>query len=344
MANRKAVRVLFFPRSSFPETAWCVPLPKANQYRLDNILFGHPAPALGDVIEAREGHDGLVFKRVIKPIGRYTMIIEYPKQTRFQALTRHLRTLGVEAEGLDEGTLYLAVPERLEAREVFRLAQQKQRGLFCVQPRIGPRPPPKVKEPPRPPTLFDAADRGELEAIEGAKPAELKALDERGHSLLFIATREGRTELVNHLLARGASPNPTRRGEAAPLFAAVLRDRPREAKLLLEAGATLELARDPDGDSAVYVAALRESPRILKVLLAAKPAPTDVSHALVAAAGVGNLGICKLLLAAGADPEVKTRRGNSARSIAQKRKRREVLALFQRQARSSSSLELHRPG
>lgn len=328
MASRKPVRVMFFPRSSFPETAWCVPLAKANQYRLDNILFGHTAPALGDVIEARAGNDGLVFKKVIKATGRYTMILEYPKQTKFKALTRYLRTLGVESEGPDVGTLYLAVPRHLDARDVFRLAQRKAKGLFCLHPRIGPRPPPKVKEAPPTPTLFDAADRGDLAAIERATPAQLKELNDRGHSLLFVATREGRTEVVKHLLARGASPNPTRKGELAPLVAAVLRDRPREAKLLLEAGARVELAKDRDGDSAVFTAALRESPRILRVLLATKPGVTEVSQALVAAAAVGNVGLCKMLLKAGADPDVKTRRGNSARSIARQRKRREVLALF----------------
>jgi hypothetical protein len=178
------------------------------------------------------------------------------------------------------------------------------------------------------PTLFDAADRGDLAAIKRAKTSELGKLNEHGLSLLYIAVREGRIELVKELLKRGANPNPTRKGELAPLIATAMRDRPKEAKLLLAAGAKPELAKDRDGDPLLVLAAFREATKVLPVLLKTEPSVAVLSHALLEAAGVGNVKICKQLLKAGADPDLKTRKGNSARSIARAKKRREVLALF----------------
>jgi hypothetical protein len=322
----RPVKVHFFPRSDAPETGWCVPLPKKDHYRLDNILFLHPTPAFGDVIEAREGEDGLTFKRVVKKSGRFTMIFEYPR-SKFAALTKYLRALEVETEGMTDGTLYLAVPKRLSAKELFNLASRHFPGLVCIHPRIGPQPKPKPPAP-RVPTLFDAADRGDLAAIKRAKPSDLGKLDERGFSLLYIAAREGRTELVKEFLRRGVSPNPRKKGEVAPLIATAMRDRPKEAALLLAAGAKPDLAKDRDGDPLLVLAAFREATKVLPVLLKTGPSVAVLSHALLEAAGVGNVRICKSLLKAGADPDLKTRKGNSARSIAQAKKRREVLALF----------------
>ena len=144
----------------------------------------------------------------------------------------------------------------------------------------------------------------------------------------YIAVREGRTEVVKELLRRGANPNPLKKGEVAPLIATAMRNRPQEAKLLLAAGAKPELAKDRDGDPLLVLAAFRECPRVLTVLLETAPTVAVLSHALLEAAGVGNVKICKQLLKAGADPDLETRKGNSARSVARAKKRREVLALF----------------
>ncbi len=331
----RSVKVLFHARSAERESAWCAPAGKKDQYRLENILFLHPRPCLGDLVEAKEGEDGLVFKRVVTPSGRYTMIVDYPRRADFKVLVKFLRAKGVESEGLSgpgangtPGRLYLAVPRALAAKELFRLAAERVPGLMGVVPRLGPRPPPLVKVAAKPETLFAAVARGDVKALERAKPAALRVTDDRGRSLLFVATLEGKTEIVKALLARGMDPNPRTK---APLYAAVMRNRPAEAKLLLAAGARPELAKDDDGDVALVVAAFRESMAVLRVLLSTGPSSTaHLSHALLEAAGVGNVPIVKLLLKHGADPDLKTSRGNSARSIAQKRRRREVLALFAR--------------
>lgn len=323
----KPVKVLFGSRGTDPETAWCVPLPTKNQYRLNNILFLHQTPALGDVIEAREGKQGLVFKRIVKPGGRFTMIVDYPREADFKVLVRHLRAHGVESEGLSKGRLYLAAPKTLAAKQVFELGRTKVNGLVGVHPPFGT-PLPQVAPAPKPATIFDAVARNDLAAIKRTTPAELKAVNENGHSLLYLATREGRTQMVKTLLARGADPNPRGKKERPPLFGAVMRNRAKEAKLLLAAGAKPELAKDRDGDVALVVAAFREELAVLRVLLTTKPSVAHLSHAMLEAAGVGNVEIVKLLLKHGADPDRKTRRGNSARSVAQRKKQRAVLALF----------------
>jgi ankyrin repeat protein len=199
-----------------------------------------------------------------------------------------------------------------------------------VHPRLGPPPAPLKPEPVAvaPPTLFDAVDENDVKAIQRAKRAALGVTDEDGHSLLFVATRDGRLEIVRALLARGVDPNPRTKRDAAPLYAAAMRNRAREAKLLLAAGAKPELAKDSDGDVALVVAAFREELGVLRVLVGTKPSVAHLSLALLEAAGVGNVKIVKLLLKAGADPDWKSARGNSARSIARQRKQREVLKVF----------------
>ena len=334
----RSVKVLFHARSADRETAWCAPTGKHDQYRLDNILFLHPRPCLDDVIETKEGPEGLVFRRVVKPSGRFTMVVDYPRRADFKVLVKLLRAKGVETEGMSAGRLYLAVPRKLKAKEVFALAAARVPGLIGVVPRLGPRPAPVktvVSKPPPPKqaTLFDAVERGDVKAIKKAKPAALKMVDRHGRSLLFAAVLDGQAEVVKALLARGMDPNP-KRGDA-PLYAAAMRNRPEEAKILLQAGAKPELAKDDDGDVALVIAAFRESTAVLRVLLGTGPSVAHLSHALLEAAGVGNVTIVKLLLKHGADPDLKTRKGNSARSIAQKRRLREVLALFAKQPRGT---------
>ena len=145
---------------------------------------------------------------------------------------------------------------------------------------------------------------------------------------LFMAVLEGRAELVKQLLSMGAKPNPAGK-ERAPLVAAALRNRPREAKLLLEAGAKPQRALDPDGDPVLVTAAFREATPVVRALLKVPHPREHLSLALLEAAGVGNLPITKLLVKHGADPEWVSKRGNSAISVARKKRRRDVVAYLQ---------------
>lgn len=278
------------------ETAWCVRL-SATRARLDNILFLHETPALGDEIEIKGDPPRCV--RIVKQSGRHTMILDYPGRADFAALKKRLkRELDVESEGCfapkdgNYGRLYLALPKRVKPRAVYDAAKKHVPGVVGIHPRFGKLPPKPPPPPPEPMTLF-------------------------------VAVREGKTAIVERLLKDGADPN-----KDAPLLAAAMRNRPKEARLLIASGADPAKAKDKDGDPVVVVAAFRDNTAVLRVLLTTKPRQDVVSLALLEAAGNGNLTICKLLVKHGGDPQWRSKRGNSAYSIAVKRKHTVVVQYF----------------
>jgi len=341
--GRQRVRVFFHSRGKDPESAWCTPLPAKNQYRLDNILFLHQSPVHGDTVEAVESErfDGqLACKRIVRRGGRFAMIVDYPETRHFKPFGVFLRErFDVVSEGCfgpDEGRpgrLYLAVPQRFAARTVFEEAAAKFQGLVAVYPtfRRGRNAPAAsttalpARQPVKPvaPTLFDAIRRNDAAAFARVKPADLAIVDERRRPLLFMAVLEGRTAIVERLIALGAELNPKK---FTPLHAAAMRDRPQEAKLLIAAGARPEIARDKDGDPALVTAAFRENIAVLRAFLQVPHPVATKSLALLEAAGVGNLAIVKLLVQHGADPAWTSPLGNSALSIARKRKRTDIVA------------------
>lgn len=248
-------------------------------------------------------------------------------------------------EGGEPGRLYLAVPVRLAPKTLFTAATAEFPGLIAVHPEIrlkgdvaaarkraparrvaaaGRRK--KQTEKQRDP--FDAIHANDKPAMAKISRKDLTRRDVQGRSLLFMAVLEGRAELVKQLLSMGAKPNPAGK-ERAPLVAAALRNRPREAKLLLEAGAKPQRALDPDGDPVLVTAAFREATPVVRALLKVPHPREHLSLALLEAAGVGNLPITKLLVKHGADPEWVSKRGNSAISVARKKRRRDVVAYLQ---------------
>jgi hypothetical protein len=335
------VRVFFHRRGRDPESAWCTPLAAANQYRLDNILFLHDSPVHGDTVEAAESDrfDGqLAFKRIVRKCGRFAMIIDYADAGQFKPLVAFLREkFDVQSEGCfgpekgRPGRLYLAVPERFAAKTVFVAVAARFDGLVAVVPtlRLGTKASgtqTAASEPSREasaPTLFDAIRRNDVAAFGRAKPADLAVVDQRKRPLLFMAVLDGRTAIVERLIALGAELNPKR---FAPLYAAAMRNRAKEAKLLMAAGALPEIAYDKEGDSALVTAAFYENAAVLRVLLSVPHSVSTKSLALLEAAGVGNLAIVKLLVKNGADPAWTSSLGNNALSIARKRKQAHVVA------------------
>jgi hypothetical protein len=342
------VRVVFHRRGRDVETSWCEPLAKPHHYRLLNILFLHASPCFSDVIEARpsRSYDGMpAFRRVVKSGGRYPMIVDYPKRSDFKKLGAALRSsLEIMGEGCyppqdgEPGRVYLAVPRRHSPARVLAAARRAVPGVIAVHPEIeekAPRTTPpsqpaktKAKSAPRgPERLFEAIRSDDRKAFEKVSRSDLAARDEHHWSLLSLAVAEGRTEIVKRLLAAGADPNPKGK-DRAPLIAAALRNRPREAKLLLEAGADPARAVDRDGDPVLVAAAFRESLGVVRALLAVPHPEKHKSLALLEAAGVGSLPIVKLLVRHGANPLWKSARGNSALSIAKKKRKRDIVAYF----------------
>jgi ankyrin repeat protein len=175
---------------------------------------------------------------------------------------------------------------------------------------------------------FDAIRRNDLARFRRITRADLEALDEGGRSVLFVAILHGRAALVQRLIARGAAVDARSPQERAPLLATALRNRPREARQLLAAGARPDRAIDRDGDPVLVAAAFRECIGVVRALLSVPHAPDVSSLALLEATGVGHLGIVKLLVKHGADPHWKSARGNSAMSIARKKGRSEIVRYF----------------
>ncbi|CAN5305928.1 hypothetical protein BH09MYX1_BH09MYX1_15020 [soil metagenome] len=343
----KRVRVLFHARGRDQETAWCLPLATSGEYQLDNVLFLHETPVCGDVVRAvvDEAQDWqLTFRKIVRRGGRYTMVVDYVATTDFALLTKLFRSkFEALTEGMvsategSPGRLYLALPERHRPAAVFAAARELVPSVVGIHPKVvktralrTPARTPEVAAKPTSTSLFAAIFKNDRARFAKLRPADLLLTDDLVRSLLFIATLEGRTEIVAKLIAAGAPVNPTSKKERAPLLAAAMRNRPSEARLLLAAGAKLDLASDKDDDLLLVTAAFRESVAVLRVFLGETHSPEVKSLALLEAAGVGHLSLVKLLVKHGADPSWKSAKGNTALSIARKRRKADIVATSSR--------------
>jgi len=178
---------------------------------------------------------------------------------------------------------------------------------------------------------FLAIRRGDASmlAVLRRAGADVLARDEEGATAMFRAVTEGHTPMVKMLLAAGADPNErSRRFRGRPLHGAATRDRPDIAKLLLAAGARVDV-RDHADFTPLMCAAYRGSTATARVLLP-RTRPQDRNEALLLAAVEGDLSVVKLLVAAGADVTYRSELGNTALSLARKRKRAAVVAFLAR--------------
>lgn len=334
---KSRVKVCFRGRKGdAPETAWCVPLGR-GRYRLDNLLFLHATPVYGDVVEAADLHGQLTCKKVVERGGRYAMAVDYFDEGQLEPLSAFLKErFGAATEGCYgprqglPGRLVLAVPGRHGAKAVFAAASKAFAGLEPLLPPLkvdAAKVLRRVSEPRvNPLPLFEAVRKNDRARLARVGPEALALHDERGRPLLFLAVLEGRTALVRRLVALGADLNPE---EYHPLHAAAMRNRPREARLLMAAGSDPSAARDKDGDPALVTAAFRENLEVLRALLGSPHSGDAKSLALLEAAGSGSLPCVRLLVKHGADPDWVSSRGNSARAVARKKRRMEIVRFFE---------------
>jgi tol-pal system protein YbgF len=128
-------------------------------------------------------------------------------------------------------------------------AAQKTPGPGTAEPS-----PPEVLRPSRPAagssaSVFDAIEKGDLEALKTALTARPQALAERdaeGNTPLHKAAALNRTALIRELIRRGAdvnADNPSYVYVHTPLHEAVRNDRLEAAALLLENGANIDAGR-----------------------------------------------------------------------------------------------------
>jgi len=90
--------------------------------------------------------------------------------------------------------------------------------------------------------MYDAARAGQMDIFQQALPAGLPAnmTNERGDSLIMLASYHGHTPLVKLLLEHGSNPNTLNDRGQSPLAGAVFKGEDDVVLTLLEGGA------DPD--------------------------------------------------------------------------------------------------
>ena len=118
--------------------------------------------------------------------------------------------------------------------------------------------------------LCSAADFGDMEAV---RKALAEGADPNGHNTdnltpLFIASREGRTDVVSVLLDSGADARARVEEGWTALMAAAIFGHPDVARMLIDHGADVD-ARDHQGRTALYIAVAAEQEEVARILIAA---------------------------------------------------------------------------
>lgn len=184
--------------------------------------------------------------------------------------------------------------------------------------------------------LIDATIRGNSEGIRALLDQGIPVDQQhRGLTALMVAAREGRVEIAEYLLDKGAHIDARDPLGRAPLHHAVLRRKSEAALALIKRGADVN-ARDGLDRTPLMCAAQKGDVRSVKALLEAGARLEDQSSrttgfsgtALMFAAYGGQLEAVKTLLDAGASSETEDPRGKNAAYWARVEGNREVAALL----------------
>ncbi|MCP5071120.1 MAG: hypothetical protein GY946_31540 [bacterium] len=132
---------------------------------------------------------------------------------------------------------------------------------------------------------------------------EVDSIANDGSRPVALAVRHGVIEIVDLLLARGASFEARDDQGATLLMEAARAGHAEMAEHLIGRGADIE-AQLPNGGTAVFIAAWRKRPAVLRLLIdqgAQVNGNAKAAAPIILAAGQGNEQVVKLLLGAGAD-------------------------------------------
>jgi len=99
--------------------------------------------------------------------------------------------------------------------------------------------------------FFDAARQGQMDMFEQALPRGLPAnlTNDKGDTLLMLASYHGHAPLVSLLVQHGADPNRLNDRGQSPLAGVVFKNEAEVIKILLDAGADPEIGRPSALDS-----------------------------------------------------------------------------------------------
>ena len=152
-----------------------------------------------------------------------------------------------------------------------------------------------------------------------------------GMTLLMTTASTGNTEVLQALLAHGASPNARGAHQRTALQYAAEKNRLQAARLLLDAGADIDGA-DNGSLTPLIMAADRDFTQ-LALLLIKRGANVNIQNvqgwtALMDAAEVGNMQLVEALLAAGARTEARHHNGFMALDFARRGEHQDVIRLL----------------
>jgi len=151
----------------------------------------------------------------------------------------------------------------------------------------------------------------------------LEIRDGTGFTPLMSAAQAGRADLARQLLARGADANAEAQFGWTALMGAACGEHEEIVRTLLRAGARVD-ATSAAGNTALFVAAIHGNEAVARALLEADADPDGSADALggrrvpvVAAAANGDVLMLRLLLSAGATPDLPDGDGLTAMAAAQ---------------------------
>jgi hypothetical protein len=178
-------------------------------------------------------------------------------------------------------------------------------------------------------------------ALDGG--ADPNATDYKRRSVLELAVLKKRTENVRLLAAAGANVNHVGPYGRSPLHWTAIRGYPEIAKILIRHEANLDIKDARFEATPLIEAVWANQTKMVRLLLAAGANPNIVERrrsggtALHIAIRQGRAGMVELLMKSDADPTRRDRRGQSARELAKRLKRKNIIALVNRTAPSGKS-------